>query len=180
MSPRSPRCEALWEVNKLHFSSSQDTRTTYEGEKATPPSPSPNRLLQWLCTFNATHVLCDVARAQGARGTERDLDLLLLPPPLCCRCLGIVSVALRATTQTTTMGYIPQHALDNLKKYSYKGVDKCVIASSPLSPMDSSPPGRSYRDMSSTRSGPGLSPFGRRGSRRTPYVVCKVFSRRPS
>jgi hypothetical protein len=23
-----------------------------------------------------------------------------------------------------TMGYIPQHALDNLKKYSYKGVDK--------------------------------------------------------
>jgi hypothetical protein len=25
------------------------------------------------------------------------------------------------------MGYIPQHSLDNLKKYSYKGVDKCVI-----------------------------------------------------
>ena len=30
------------------------------------------------------------------------------------------------------MGYLPQHALDNLKKYAYKGVDKCVsdIASS--------------------------------------------------
>ncbi len=25
------------------------------------------------------------------------------------------------------MGYIPQHALENLRKYSYKGVDKCVI-----------------------------------------------------
>lgn len=25
------------------------------------------------------------------------------------------------------MGYIPQHSLENLKKYSYKGVDKCVI-----------------------------------------------------
>ena len=25
------------------------------------------------------------------------------------------------------MGYIPQHALDNLKKYAYKGVDKCVF-----------------------------------------------------
>ena len=41
-------------------------------------------------------------------------------------------MALRATTQTTTtMGYIPQQALENLKKYSYKGVDKCVIAASP-------------------------------------------------
>ena len=29
------------------------------------------------------------------------------------------------------MGYIPQHALENLKKYSYKGVDKCVIVSPP-------------------------------------------------
>ena len=28
-------------------------------------------------------------------------------------------------------GYIPQPALDNLKKYSYKGVDKCVIVSPP-------------------------------------------------
>ena len=28
------------------------------------------------------------------------------------------------------MGYIPQNALENLKKYSYRGVDKCVIASS--------------------------------------------------
>lgn len=26
------------------------------------------------------------------------------------------------------MGYIPQHALENLKKYAYKGVDKCVTA----------------------------------------------------
>ena len=24
------------------------------------------------------------------------------------------------------MGYIPQHSLENLKKYQYKGVDKCV------------------------------------------------------
>ncbi|KAF4573669.1 hypothetical protein EYR36_008187 [Pleurotus pulmonarius] len=29
------------------------------------------------------------------------------------------------------MGYIPQHSLDNLKKYSYKGVDKLRIHSSP-------------------------------------------------
>ena len=26
------------------------------------------------------------------------------------------------------MGYIPQNALENLKKYSYKGVDRCAIA----------------------------------------------------
>lgn len=25
------------------------------------------------------------------------------------------------------MGYIPQDSLENLKKYSYKGVDKCVM-----------------------------------------------------
>ena len=39
-------------------------------------------------------------------------------------------------------GYIPQPALDNLKKYSYKGVDKCVIVSPPslAPPSDPHPP----------------------------------------
>lgn len=32
------------------------------------------------------------------------------------------------------MGYVPQHALDNLKKYSYKGVDKSVHPTRPLFP----------------------------------------------
>ncbi|TDL26422.1 Choline/ethanolaminephosphotransferase [Rickenella mellea] len=32
------------------------------------------------------------------------------------------------------MGYIPQHALDNLKKYSYKGVDKSVLSKYVLNP----------------------------------------------
>ena len=38
--------------------------------------------------------------------------------------------------------YIPQPALDNLKKYSYKGVDKCVIVSPPslAPPPDPHPP----------------------------------------
>ncbi|OBZ79805.1 hypothetical protein A0H81_01304 [Grifola frondosa] len=32
------------------------------------------------------------------------------------------------------MGYIPQHTLDNLKKYAYKGVDKSLVSRYVLNP----------------------------------------------
>ena len=77
------------------------------------------------------------------------------------------------------MGYIPQHALENLKKYSYKGVDKCVIASSPPPrPLDLSSLGRSSRDMFFSRTGRGSLICGRRGLLQTPYAPRRLFSQR--
>ena len=40
-----------------------------------------------------------------------------------------IPVLFRLSPLVAGMGYIPQHALANLRNYSYKGVDKCVYQS---------------------------------------------------
>lgn len=40
------------------------------------------------------------------------------------------SVVRAQSRHCSQMAYIPQHALENLRKYSYKGVDKCVLITS--------------------------------------------------
>lgn len=69
---------------------------------------------QFLChlTYVKRHV-CRVPEVFKFQASSA-IQVALLSPFAFCGCLLLV------------MGYIPEHALNNLKKYSYKGVDKYV------------------------------------------------------
>lgn len=75
------------------------------------------------------------------------------------------------------MVYIPQSSLENLKKYSYKGIDKSVSSVDPdvLIPTLFSHIGHCFRVMFWTRIGPGSLLFGRCRWRLTQSVITKLF-----
>lgn len=80
------------------------------------------------------------------------------------------------------MGYIPQHALGNLRKYSYKGVDKYVLQK-PLALSrvvdQANLPGHSFPTMCWTHSGTGSWPYGPPQSHQTRWISALYIECRP-